>query len=150
MTDNFLNRFTPRVSARTRILAAAFIWTATGILLTCKGLWFSKEAPMSLLVMPILAGSGLGLLKSRLIFDPVSSRIIAHIGTKPERACLGGLFSFKNWALILMMALFGSTIGAMPLDPSFKTGLYVMVGSGLGFSSRKLWSAWKKSNIHMD
>jgi hypothetical protein len=51
----------------------------------------------------------------------------------------------RNWALILVMAVFGRTLGALPVHAAIKTGIYVMVGSGLGYSSRLLWSAWKNS-----
>ena len=114
-----------------------------------KGIWLARQASLTLVIVAILAGLGLGLVKSRFIFDKVAQKIIAHIGRKPSRACLGGLFSVRNWALIVVMALFGRTLGALPLDSALKTGIYVMVGSGLGYSSRLLWSAWKKSPFAM-
>ena len=86
------------------------------------------------------------MLKSRLVLDRVAVRIILHIVAKPSRACLGGLFSVRNWVLIAVMIVFGRTLGALPIDASIKTGFYVMVGSGLAYSSRLLWTAWKNSS----
>ncbi|WP_156902485.1 hypothetical protein [Desulfomicrobium escambiense] len=86
----------------------------------------------------------MGFLKSRFVFDKVASKIVTHNDNKPERTCLGGLFSLKNWALIIVMVCFGRIIGTLPVDDLLKTGIYVMVGSGLAFSSRLMWSAWKK------
>ena len=40
----------------------------------------------------------------------------------------GRAFSVRNWVLIVVMALFGRTLGALPLDSALKTGIYVMVG----------------------
>lgn len=94
---------------------------------------------------PIFAGLILGLLKSILIFDKVATKIVMHIGNKPTRACLGGLFSFKNWGLIIVMSAIGRAIVTLPLNASLKTGIYVMVGSGLAFSSRLMWKAWNRS-----
>ena len=93
----------------------------------------------------IVAGVALGIVKGRFILDRVAGKIILHIGGKPSRACLGGLFSGRNWMLIAVMIIFGRTLSFLPMDPGIKTGLYVMVGSGLAYSSRLLWRAWRTS-----
>ncbi len=149
MFPKSLDRLTPRAYPRTRLLTAAVVWSAVGFFLAGKGIWLSGDAPWTQIIIAILAGLGLGLVKSRFIFDKVAKKIIAHIGRKPSRTCLGGLFSVRNWVLIVVMALFGRTLGALPLDSALKTGIYVMVGSGLGYSSRLLWNAWKKSPFAM-
>lgn len=100
---------------------------------------------MSFGLAVILAGLMLGMAKGRFILDRVAGKIILHIGAKPSRACLGGLFSVRNWMLIAVMIIFGRTLSALPIDAGIKTGLYVMVGSGLTYSSRLLWRAWKTS-----
>ena len=145
MFPKLLDHLTPRAYPCTRLLTAAVVWSAVGFFLAGKGVWLSGNAAWAQIIVAILAGLGLGLVKSRFIFDRVAHKIIAHIGRKPSRACLGGLFSARNWALIVVMALFGRTLGALPLDSALKTGLYVMVGSGLVYSSRLLWNAWKNS-----
>ncbi len=94
----------------------------------------------------VAAGTVLGMVKSRFILDRVARKIIQRIGAKPARACLGGLFSVRNWLLIAVMVAFGRTLGALPIDAGLKTGLYVMVGVGLACSSRLLWNAWKTSS----
>lgn len=144
MPSTILDRLTPRASPQTRLLTATMVWSAVGFFLTVKGLWLSRESSLLSIAAAGLGGTGLGMIKSRLVFDRVALKIIDHIGNKPRRACLGGLFSVKNWALILVMALFGRVLGALPVDASLKTGVYVMVGSGLAFSSRLMWRAWKK------
>jgi hypothetical protein len=149
MFPKLLDHLTPRAYPRTRLLTAAVVWSTVGFFLAGKGVWLLGDATRMQLVIAILAGLGLGLVKSRFIFDSVAQKIIAHIGRKPSRACLGGLFSARNWALIVVMALFGRTLGALPLDSALKTGLYVMVGSGLVYSSRLLWNAWKNSPDHL-
>ena len=145
MPPHFLDRLTPRAYPRTRLFTAAIVWSGVGAFLCVKGVYLARSASLPIVLAAILAGACLGMLKSRLIFDRVAGKIIGHIGAKPSRACLGGLFSLRNWALILVMAAFGRTLGALPMYAALKTGIYVMVGSGLGYSSRLLWAAWKNS-----
>ncbi|GAB6110919.1 hypothetical protein [Desulfomicrobium salsuginis] len=144
MLPKFLDRLTPRVYPRTRLLTAALVWSAVGFLLTAKGLWISRQEPAHLFLVAIAAGLGMGLVKSRLVFDKVARKIILNIEKKPRPVCLGGLFSVRNWALILVMSFFGRTLGAISMNTSLKTGIYVMVGSGLALSSLLMWKAWKK------
>ena len=145
MQLQLLDRFTPRVASQKRLLSAAILWSATGVFLSAKGIWTFHPDTLQATLLSLALGLVFGLLKSRIVFDRVARKIIAHIGSKPQRACLGGLFSLRNWILILIMALFGKAIGTMPMHATIKAGLYVMVGSGLGYSSRLLWSAWRKS-----
>ena len=145
MPPHLLDRLTPRAYPRTRLLTAATVWTCVGAFLCLKGVYLSLNTPLAPVLAALVTGLCLGMLKSRIIFDRVAGKIVGHIGKKPRRACLGGLFSVRNWALILVMAVFGRTLGALPVHAAIKTGIYVMVGSGLGYSSRLLWSAWKSS-----
>ena len=142
-------RFTPRAYPRTRLLTAALVWSAVGLFLSIKGVYLFREGSWGIVLAAVAGGMVLGMFKSRLILDQVAGRIILHIGAKPSRACLGGLFSVRNWLLIAVMIVFGRTLGALPLDASIKTGLYVMVGCGLAYSSRLLWTAWKNSPAEM-
>ena len=145
MPYRLLERLTPRAFPRTRLLTAAVVWTCVGAFLCAKGVWLSIESSMMPGLAAVTAGLCFGLLKSMLVFDRVAGKIIGHIGRKPSPSCLGGLFSVRNWALILVMAVFGRAIGGLPIHAALKTGLYVMVGSGLGYSSRLLWRAWRNS-----
>ena len=149
MNFQFINRinfFTPRASYELRILGAALIWTFIGFFLLIKGLFiFLSESSILTKLFIFALGLVIGLFKSRLIFDPAAKKIIKHIESKPQRACFGGLFSVRNWALILVMALFGKAIGALPMNAALKSAIYVMVGSGLCYSSRLLWQAWRES-----
>ena len=145
MLSHYIDFLTPRVSTHTRLLSAAVVWSTIAIFLSLKGLRFSNQSYDIYTLTAIISGACLGIGKSWLIFDRVAKKIIFHIGSKPRRACLGGLFSFRNWTLILIMAVFGKTIGSLPMNNHFKTTIYIMVGCGLGFSSRLLWKAWRNS-----
>ncbi len=147
MPTHFLDRFTPRAYPRTRIFTAAIAWSTVGVFLVVKGWYFFREGSREGLLAALAAGAMLGMLKSRFVLDRVARNIIQRIGAKPARACLGGLFSVRNWLLIAIMVVFGRTLAALPLNAGVKTGLYVMVGIGLVCSSRLLWNAWKNSPV---
>lgn len=145
MPPHFLDRFTPRAYPRTRLLTAAFVWSAVGLFVSMKGVYLFRAGSWGIVLAVVVGGMVLGMLKSRFILDRVAGRIVLHIGGKPCRACLGGLFSVRNWLLIAVMIIFGRTLSVLPIEAGIKTGLYVMVGSGLAYSSRLLWRAWKNS-----
>ena len=145
MPSHFLDRLTPRAYPRTRLFSAAIVWDCVGVFLCLKGVYLSIDMSVEIIMLTFLVGLCLGLVKSRVVFDQVAGKIIEHIGSRPTRACLGGLFSVRNWALILVMVFFGKALGVLPMHSGLKTGLYVMVGSGLGYSSRLLWRAWRNS-----
>lgn len=145
MPPEFFDRLTPRAYPRTRLLTAAIVWATVGFFLTAKGVYLSREGSLAIVVPVILTGLLLGMVKGRFILDRVAAKIILHIGAKPTRACLGGLFSVRNWLLIAVMIIFGRTLSVLPIEAGIKTGLYVMVGSALAYSSRLLWRAWNNS-----
>ena len=145
MSFRLVDKLTPRVKPETRLFSAAIAWLAIGFFLTVKGAWILRTETWKMTLFSSAIGLALGLLKSKIIFDRAAIKIIAHIGSRPQKACLGGLFSPRNWILILTMAVFGKIIGALPIPPALKTACYVMVGSGLGYSSRLLWRAWRNS-----
>lgn len=145
MSPHFLDRFTPRAYPRTRLLTAAIVWSTVGFSLAIKGGYLFRGGSLTYGLAVILAGLMLGVAKGRFILDRVAGKIILHIGSKPSKACLGGLFSVRNWMLIAVMIIFGRTLRALPIEAGIKTGLYVMVGSGLAYSSRLLWRAWRTS-----
>ncbi len=147
MPSFFFDRLTPRAYLRTRLFTAALVWTAVGIFLSLNGGYMFWNERFLIDFAAISIGTGLGFFKSKVVLDRVAKKIILHIGSKPCRACLGGLFSIRNWMLIFVMIVFGRTLGAIPINSTIKTGIYVMVGSGLTYSSRLLWNAWKRSPI---
>jgi hypothetical protein len=148
MPPHILDRFTPRAYPRTRLLTAAGVWSTVGFFLVVKGVYLFQGG-IGAVVLALAVGMILGLFKSRYVLDSVAQKIIVHIGARPARACLGGLFSLRNWVLIAVMIVFGRTLGALPVDPAIKTGLYVMVGTALASSSRLMWRAWKTSADHL-
>ena len=144
MQIQIFTQLNPRASAHTRLFVASMIWSGMAFFLFYKGYTLSKHAAFSEILILIITGSCLGFLKSWIIFDSVAYEIIKHNHKKPYNACLGGLFSLRNWGIIFGMAFFGKLIAKFSINVALKTTIYIMVGSGLGYSSRLLWKAWRK------
>lgn len=147
MLPPFLDRLTPRASLRTRLLTAACFWSVVGIFLSTKGILLLGPEPWFTVAQICIGGIILGLVKSRLIFDTVAKKIISRIVHNQAPSCLGGLFSFKNWTLIACMMVLGRIMSWLPIPVVWKSILYVLVGSGLLYSSRLLWLAWKHTPV---
>lgn len=147
MLSTYLDRLTPRALPRTRLFTAACIWGAVGICLLSRGLLLLPQAPgLTTATGIILGGMLIGGLKSWLVFDKAAASIVTHIRRKPTPACLGGLFSFRNWGLIACMMVLGGIVKRLPISDVIKSTVYILVGTGLIYSSRILWQAWRKSS----
>lgn len=144
MLPSFLDRLTPRTNPRTQLLTAAFFWGAVGFFLTAKGLYLSRAESWPLVAAAAVLGLVLGAIKSRMVFQKVARKIIERILKKNTRTCLGGLFSIRNWLLIVAMMVLGRAIGSLTIPVELKTVIYVTVGSGLAISSRLMWQAWRR------
>lgn len=144
MLPYILDRLTPRTNPRTQLLTAAFFWGAVGFFLTAKGLYLSRSESWPLVAAATVLGLVLGAIKSRMIFQKVARKIVERIMKKNTPTCLGGLFSIRNWLLIIAMMVLGKSIGSLSIPVEIKTVIYVTVGSGLALSSRLMWQAWKR------
>jgi hypothetical protein len=139
----FYRRFTPAASPKVHLLTAGLFWNIAGLTLTIKGQYFLLSAPVPLHLALSLACTGLGMLKAWYIFDKAAAKIIRRILSRQRRYCLGGLFSLRNWGLILCMILLGKFISWTPLPDPAKGAIYHVIGPGLLFSSRLIWQAWR-------
>ncbi len=135
-----LQRYKPGVKTGTHLLLSAFLWTAVGSLMLCRGglLLTDQGSWLVLLVVGLFAGS----LKSRYILDPVARQAVERIRTFRDGTCLGAVYSVKTWLLVLCMAAAGGILRSLSLPVELLLFLYLMVGWGLLCSSRLAWRAW--------
>ena len=68
---------------------------------------------------------------------------VARIQEKEEGSCLGGIFSFKSWLLILVMIALGRLLRLSGVPLGLYGVVVVAVGWGLLLSSRVVWIEWK-------
>ncbi len=134
------SRFVPAAQVKTRIFIAALLWSGIGAMLLVRGVLAISGSGLE---WWLLAALLFGYLKSRLVLDRVVRRNMARLSLLDGSRCLGGVYSAKTWLLVAAMIALGRGLRMSPV-PVWITGLiYATVGSGLFWSSRVGWRAWR-------
>ncbi|MBE0583407.1 MAG: hypothetical protein IH612_06535 [Desulfofustis sp.] len=139
-----IKRFKPGVAPPVHLLCAALLWSAAGAFLLVRGIILLKTGDGLW-----LSGAGvlLGLVKSRIILDRAAHRGIMRIKQFADHTCIGAVYSWKTWLLVLAMMVFGIMV-RQATGWSLTIGtVCVAVGSALVYSSRLAWQAllhWKR------
>ncbi len=129
-------KFKPGVSIRTHRVVAASIWSAVGIMLLVRGGLFLYGVRQLWLIVPAIAlGSG----KSFFMLDKAARKNLGRLNAKQDGACLGGVYSFKMWGLIVLMIVFGRMLRTSSAPRDLVGVVYAAIGWALFFSSRLLW-----------
>lgn len=131
-----LRKLKPGVSIRTHRIIAASIWSIVGVLLFVRGgVYLHASGKMVFILAAILVGT----IKALFILDKSARKNIARLSGLREGACLGGVYSFKMWALIACMIVFGRILRASGLPFEYVGLIFAAIGWALFFSSRLLW-----------
>jgi len=100
--------------------------------------WIGPGIARMLVVLALVAGT----LKSVFILDKTAARSIDRIKKFNDATCIGAVYSWKTWMLVMLMMTFGITMRTLT-DPGMVIGtLYMAIGWALFFSSRRGWLAW--------
>ncbi len=134
-----LKRFKPGVDRRVHLGCTAGLWTGIGIFLLIRGIILLRSGNGLWL---IAAGVVLGSLKSFFILDRTALKGIERISQFAENTCIGAVYSWKTWVLVIAMMLFGITIRKMSVSPLIVGTICVAIGWALAFSSRHAWKSW--------
>ncbi|KPK37029.1 MAG: hypothetical protein AMK70_00115 [Nitrospira bacterium SG8_35_1] len=138
-----LHQYKPGVSIRTHLLLGALIWSLVGFFLLINGfvlvslqnhLWYG------------LAGMVLGSAKSFFILDRVAQKNLRRIKEFEDKVCIGSVYSWKTWALVLAMIGFGRYLRTTVLPGDVVGFIYCAVGWALMLSSRLIWVEWNKTS----
>lgn len=133
--------FIPAARVQTRVFVAALLWSGIGAMLLVRGVLAVSGSGREWWLVPALL---LGGLKSRLVLDRVVRRNMERLRALDGARCIGGVYSVKTWLLVAAMIVLGRGLRMAPL-PLWITGLiYAIVGSGLFWSSRVGWLAWRQ------
>jgi hypothetical protein len=142
-----LSSFKPGVKRRTHLFMSAFLWTAIGLLLLAKGAYRLRQLTdwqphvVALVVaLAILAGS----LKAYFILDKSAQRGIERILFFKDGTCLGAVYSWKTWIMVLCMMGMGVILRNSSIPLILLCFLYFTIGWALLLSSRLAWKAWLK------
>jgi len=132
----------PGVSRRVHLFAAPFLWTAVGGLLLLRGWgWLAPGQGRLLLVAAVL----LGTVKSMFILDKIARRSLERIVRFKDNTCLGAVYSWKTWLLVLVMMGTGFVLRKATQPGPLIGTIYCAVGWSLCFSSRLGWQQWFKT-----
>lgn len=90
----------------------------------------------------LVAAIVLGIIKGMVVLRRSAEKNIARIIDKTDGICLGAVFSFQTWGLILLMIITGKLLRAGGF-PQLYGFIVSGVGLGLLLASRIIWQEWK-------
>lgn len=129
----------PGVPRVVHLFAAPLLWTVIGLFLMIRGWGWLDPGRGKLLV---LAAGVLGTLKSFFILDKVARRSLDRIVRFKDGTCLGAVYSWKTWLLVLLMMTAGIALRTITQPGPFIGTLYCAIGWALCLSSRLGWQEW--------
>lgn len=134
------------VSRRSRILAAALVWTAVGAGLASAGSVRTVHAtPSSRVAAIVLAvAAAVGVAKGRFLLAPRARANVARILAARERDGLLSVFSPAAWAFVAGMMTLGWILRRSGLPGVALGGTYAAVGAALVVGAIPSWSAWRR------
>ena len=135
---SWLVRLKPGASTRTNLLVAALMWSFIGLYLMVRG-YLLHQALSGLFWALAL---GLGTLKAFWIIERAARKNIARIVARPDGMCLGGVYSWGMWGMVVCMMLGGRLLRNSSVPPQVLSVIYVAVGWALLLSSRLIWQEW--------
>ena len=131
--------FKPGVPRSAHLFAAPFLWTVIGCVLMYRG-WGWLDPGRGRLAV-VIAGL-LGTIKSLVVLDRAANRVVQRIDRFQDGACLGAVYSWKTWLLVLLMIASGMALRRV-IEPGPVIGtLYLAIGWSLCLSSRIGWRRW--------
>ena len=136
----FLRRYKPGASISSHLMLAALIWSVVGCFLMINGFVWISMAERSWL---IFLGLALGTVKGFFILDRVARKNIKRIHAFEQKTCIGSVYSYKTWLLVIMMIVLGRTLRLTVLPGEVVGVIYIAVGWGLMLASRLMWLEWR-------
>ncbi len=134
-----IGKFKPGVARKIHILSAALLWTIIGGLLLYRGVSYLVQGGGLWLVLPGIAA---GTIKSYVILDGAARRGLERIRNFSDNTCIGAVYSWKTWLIVLAMMAFGIVMRHLSMPFSIIGTICVAIGWSLVFSSRHGWREW--------
>jgi len=136
-----LSHFKPGAKKQTHLLLAAPLWSGIGLLLLTKGSYRIVQVAEYQVVIVVTA-IVTGTLKSFFILDRTANKTIERILKFEDGTCLGAVYSFKTWLLVMGMMTTGILLRNSSLPLGILCFIYFTIGWALLFSSRLAWKIW--------
>ena len=137
--SHWSSKFKPGVSPKTHLFCASALWTVIGLFLMYRGItYLTPDYFLPLSIIGIILGS----LKSYLVLNKAASRGVERIKRFGDNTCIGAVYSWRTWLLVLGMILLGVILRMSPIAPDFIGTVCIAIGWALLFSSRYPWQQW--------
>ncbi|MHB1184006.1 MAG: hypothetical protein ACYDIB_01470 [Desulfobulbia bacterium] len=135
---SWLARLKPGASTNTNLLVAALMWSFIGFYLMVRGYLLDQPLPGMFLLLAL----GLGTMKAFWLIERAARKNIARIVARPDGMCLGGVYSWGMWGMVVCMMVGGRLLRNSAVPPLVVGVIYVAVGWALLLSSRLIWREW--------
>jgi len=135
---SWLARLKPGASTKTNLLVAALMWSFIGLYLMVRGYLLSESLSGLFLALALV----LGTRKAFWVIERAARKNIARIVARPDGMCLGGVYSWGMWGMVVCMMLGGRLLRNSSVPPLVLSVIYVAVGWALLLSSRLIWQEW--------
>ena len=135
---SWLARLKPGASISTNLLVAALMWSFIGLYLMVRGYLLVESVPWVFLGLAL----GGGTLKAFLVIERAARKNIDRIVARPEGMCLGGVYSWRMWGMVVCMMLGGRLLRNSSVPHLVVSVIYIAVGWALLLSSRLIWQEW--------
>lgn len=133
----------PAVSTRNMLLVAALFWSGVGLMLVGRGWCLAGRGSF----VPPLIAVAVGTLKAIFVLDRAARRNIARVCSLPDHSCVGAVYSWRMWGMVLLMIILGRILRMSPVAPVLVGSLLLAVGWALLFSSRLIWIEWRRHYV---
>jgi len=137
-----LLRYKPGVSIRAHLFLAALIWSVVGFFLLTNGTVLISLGDHLWLVV---VGLVLGTAKTFFILDRVALKNVKRIKEFESKVCIGSVYSWKTWLLVVAMIALGRLLRTTILPGEVVGLIYTAVGWALILASRLMWLEWKRT-----
>lgn len=140
---DWLSKLKPGVTAKTHLILASMLWTTIGLVLLSRGIVYLKADNL----LPVTAlGIILGSVKSRYLLDRSAIKGVERIKRFGDHTCVGAVYSWQTWLLVLAMMLFGFMLRKSSLPPFLIGVACTAIGWSLFYSSRHGWKEIYRMN----
>jgi len=134
-----IRRFKPGVARKVHVFSAALLWTLIGGLLLYRGVGYLVQGGAFWPGLPALV---VGTLKSYFILDKSARSGLHRISNFSDNTCIGAVYSWKTWLVVLLMMAFGILVRNTSLPALLKGAVCIAIGWSLLYSSRLAWKKW--------
>lgn len=135
----------PAVSRRTLVRTAALLWTAAGVVLIARAVfWLPEAGYWAILIAAVTIG--VGLLKGWLVFSRIARKNIkriAELAPHKDKICIFAFQAMQSYLIVVAMIVLGILLRLSPLPRIWLAAIYFAIGTALIVSSLVYWKAAK-------